>query len=135
LGTERAWVVHGADGLDEISTTGYTKVSECRDGQVNTFYLHPADAGLPKSPPEALRGGDAAENAEIARRVLGGEGGAPRDIVLLNAAASLLVAGKVARLPDGLTMAAEAIDNGRAAAVLDELRRLSQATAQTEERA
>ena len=56
LGSDRAWVVHGADGIDEISTTGYTKVSECRDGQVNTFYLHPADAGLPKSPPEALRG-------------------------------------------------------------------------------
>lgn len=134
LGTERAWVVHGADGLDEISTTGYTKVSECRDGQVNTFYLHPADAGLPKSAPEALRGGDVAENAQIARRVLGGERGAPRDIVLLNAAASLLVAGKAARLQDGLTMAAEAIDSGRAAAVLDDLRRLSQATAQAEER-
>jgi anthranilate phosphoribosyltransferase len=134
LGTERAWVVHGADGLDEISTTGYTKVSECRDGRVNTFYLHPSDAGLQKSPPEALRGGDAAENAGIARRVLGGERGAPRDIVLLNAAASLLVAGTVARLQDGLTMAAEAVDSGRAATVLDELRRLSQATAQTEER-
>ena len=63
LGTERAWVVHGADGLDEISTTGYTKVSECRDGAVNTFYLHPADVGLPKASPDALRGGDAARNA------------------------------------------------------------------------
>ena len=69
LGSTRAWVVHGADGLDEISTTGYTKVSEYRDGAVNTFYLHPADVGLPKAAPEALRGGDAAENArDRARR-------------------------------------------------------------------
>jgi anthranilate phosphoribosyltransferase len=127
LGTERAWVVHGADGLDEISTTGYTKVSECRDGEVNTFYLHPADIGLAKSGSESLKGGEAAENAEIARRVLAGEPGAPRDIVLLNAAAALLVAGRVDRIQDGLTMAAEAIDSGRSAAVLDDLRRLSTA--------
>jgi anthranilate phosphoribosyltransferase len=125
LGTERAWVVHGADGLDEISTTGYTKVSECRDGEVNTFYLHPADVGLAKSQPEALRGGDAAENAIIAQRVLAGERGAARDIVLLNAAAALLIAGKVARIQDGLGMAADAIDSGRAAVVLDTMRRVS----------
>jgi anthranilate phosphoribosyltransferase len=127
LGTERAWVVHGADGLDEISTTGYTKVSECRSGQVNTFYLHPSDLGLPKSASDDLRGGDAARNAEIARDVLAGHPGAPRDIVLLNAAASLLIAGKVVRLQDGLAMAADALDSGRAAAVLDDLRRLSAA--------
>ncbi|HWP99910.1 MAG TPA: anthranilate phosphoribosyltransferase, partial [Vicinamibacterales bacterium] len=70
LGAERAWVVHGADGLDEISTTGYTKVSECRDGTVTTFYVHPADAGLPKATAAALAGGDAATNAAIARAVL-----------------------------------------------------------------
>ncbi len=64
LGSERAWVVHGADGLDELSTTGYTKVSECRDGTVQTFYIHPADYGLAKSSIEALRGGDAAQNAQ-----------------------------------------------------------------------
>src|SRR4026207_1220100 len=80
LGSKRAWVVHGADGLDEISTTGYTKVSECRDGKVNTFYVHPADFGLPKSAPSDLRGGDAAANAAIARRLLAGEGGPTRDI-------------------------------------------------------
>src|SRR6478735_5197779 len=85
LGAERAWVVHGADGLDEISTTGYTKVSECRDGAVNTFYLHPADVGLHKSAPEALRGGDASDNARIARDVLGGQTGPARDVVVLNA--------------------------------------------------
>ena len=73
LGSSRAWVVHGADGLDEISTTGYTKVSEYRDGAVNTFYLHPGDVGLPKASPESLRGGDAAANAEIARAVLNGD--------------------------------------------------------------
>ena len=125
LGAERAWVVHGADGLDEISTTGYTKVSECRDGAVNTFYLHPGDVRLPKAAPEALRGGDAADNAAIARAVLAGHPGAPRDIVLLNAGASLLIAGKAATIPEGIAMAAEAIDRGRAAAVLEKLVRLS----------
>jgi anthranilate phosphoribosyltransferase len=126
LGAERAWVVHGADGLDEISTTGYTKVSECRGGAVNTFYLHPADVGLTKSAPTALRGGDARENAAIAKGVLGGKPGAPRDIVLLNAGASLLIAGRVATIPEGIGMAAEAIDSGRAAAALDALVRVSQ---------
>jgi anthranilate phosphoribosyltransferase len=121
LGAERAWVVHGADGLDEISTTGYTKVSECRDGRVNTFYLHPGDVGLPKSTPEALKGGDAGQNAAIARAVLAGEPGAPRDVVLLNAGASLLIAGKASTVADGIVMAAEAIDAGRAAAALEKL--------------
>jgi anthranilate phosphoribosyltransferase len=125
LGSERAWVVHGADGLDEISTTGYTKVSECREGAVNTFYLHPGDVGLSKSAPETLRGGDVADNAAIARAVLAGQPGAPRDIVLLNAGASLLIAGKVATIPEGLKVAADAIDSGRAAAVLQKLVSLS----------
>src|SRR5207245_3741768 len=80
LGSERAWVVHGADGIDEISTTGYTKVSECRDGVVNTFYLHPSAVGLPKSTPAALRGGTAPDNARIILQVLDGQPGAPRDI-------------------------------------------------------
>ena len=126
LGAEREWVAHGADGLDEISTSGYTKVSECRDGAVNTFYLHPADVGLSKSPSAELRGGDARDNAAIARAVLSGQRGAPRDIVVLNAAASLLIAGKVATIPEGLVMAAEAIDSGRAAAALERLVALSQ---------
>jgi anthranilate phosphoribosyltransferase len=125
LGSERAWVVHGADGLDEISTTGYTKVSECRDGAVNTFYVHPADFGLTKAAASALRGGDAAENAAIARRVLAGEGGAPRDIVLLNAGVSLLSAGAVPNVAAGIAAAAAALDNGRAAAVLEILVRVS----------
>ena len=125
LGAERAWVVHGADGLDEISTGGYTKVSECRDGEVNTFYLHPADIGLTKSAPDALRGGNAEDNARIARAVLAGEPGPQRDVVVLNAAAALLIAGMVRRIQDGQALAAAAIDNGKAAAVLEDLRRLS----------
>jgi anthranilate phosphoribosyltransferase len=128
LGSTRAWVVHGADGLDEISTTGYTKISEYRDGAVNTFYLHPADVELPKASSEALRGGDAADNARIARDVLGGARGPARDIVLLNAAASLLIAGAASTLVDGIRRSAEAIDSGRAAGVLDRLAELSQTT-------
>lgn len=126
LGTERAWVVHGADGLDELSTTGYTKVSECRDGIVHTFYVHPADYGLAKADPTALRGGDAQENARVARQVLGGERGAARDIVLLNAGAALFVAGRCPTVDEGIRLAAEALDSGRAAAKLEELVRWSQ---------
>jgi anthranilate phosphoribosyltransferase len=125
LGSARAWVVHGADGLDEISTTGYTKVSECRDGAVNTFYLHPSDVGLTKAAPDGLKGGEPAQNADIARAVLEGTPGAPRDIVLLNAGASLLIAGKAATIPEGIAMAAAAIDSGRARDVLQRLVRIS----------
>ena len=130
LGSERAWVVHGADGLDEISTTGYTKVSECWTGVVRTFYLHPAEFGCPKSELSALKGGDAEENAAIARAVLSGAPGAPRDIVLFNAAAALVVAGRVASIQDGLRKAAAALDSGAAAGTLDTLVRLSQAEAE-----
>src|SRR5437870_6199972 len=95
LGSERAWVVHGADGIDEISTTGYTKISECRNGAVNTFYLHPADVGLPKAPPGSLQGGDALENARIIASVLPGGRGPAAAGLALNAAAALFVAGEV----------------------------------------
>ena len=125
LGSARAWVVHGADGLDEISTTGYTKVSEYRDGAVNTFYVHPAELGIPKASPEALRGGDAAQNARIARDVLDGNRGAPRDIVLLNAGVSLLVAGVVPDIAQGISRAASALDSGAAAGALRQLIELS----------
>ena len=125
LGAERAWVVHGADGLDEISTTGYTKVSECRDGHVNTFYVHPGDVGLAKTTPETLRGGEAKDNAAIARTILAGAAGPQRDIVLLNAGASLLIAGKASTVPEGIAMAAEAIDSGRAMQALEALIRTS----------
>jgi anthranilate phosphoribosyltransferase len=118
LGSERAWVVHGADGLDEISTVGYTKVSECRAGTVNTFYVHPSDFGLTRSMPGDLAGGDAATNAEIARRVLAGERGPARDVVLLNAGAALLVAGVVDTVQDGLARAAAGVDDGSASRML-----------------
>jgi anthranilate phosphoribosyltransferase len=125
LGSERAWVVHGADGLDEISTTGYTKVSECRDGAVNTFYLHPTDVGLSKTTPDRLKGGDAAQNADAVRAVLGGTKGPARDVVLLNAGAALLIAGRAPSVPEGIRIAGEAIDSGRASAVLEALVRTS----------
>ncbi len=129
LGSERAWVVHGADGLDEISTTGYTKVSECRDGTVNTFYVHPSDFGLGKTTTDSLRGGDAAENAAIARRVLAGERGPARDIVLLNAAAALLISAAAETIPDGLEAAGRALDQGLAARALERMVQISNASA------
>jgi anthranilate phosphoribosyltransferase len=122
LGTERAWVVHGADGLDELSTTGFTKVSEFHEGTVRTFYLHPADVGLPVAQAAALVGGTAADNAALIERILDGETGAARDIVLLNAGAGLLIAGKAASVRDGITTAAAAIDQGRAKTTLQMLR-------------
>jgi len=126
LGSERAWVVHGADGLDEISTTGYTKVSECCGDAVRTFYVHPSEVGVAKAPAGAFRGGDAAANAAILRTVLAGERGPARDVVLVNAAAALLVSGRVASLRAGVTRAAEAIDTGHATRVLDAMVRCSQ---------
>jgi anthranilate phosphoribosyltransferase len=121
LGSARAWVVHGADGLDELSTTGYTKVSECRDGAVQTFYVHPADYGLAKSSREALLGGDAHDNAHRIREILDGTDSPPRHIVLLNAGAALFIAGRAASVREGIAAAADAIDSGRASAVLARL--------------
>ena len=129
LGSTRAWVVHGADGIDELSTTGYTKVSECRAGTVNTFYVHPADFGLAKANPADLKGGDAEENAAIVRAILDGRGGAPRDVVLLNAGAALFVAGRAESVRDGITRAGKAIDSGAAQATLAAMARGSQAEA------
>lgn len=126
LGSERAWVVHGADGLDEISTTGYTKVSECRGGTVNTFYIHPSEFGLAKASPADLKGGDAATNAAIARSVLDGAAGPPRDVVLLNVGAALLVSGRVADVRSGIARAREAVDSGAARTVLERLVAYSQ---------
>ena len=127
LGSERAWVAHGAGGLDEITTTGHTKVSECRDGQVRTFYLHPSDFGLPVAAPEALQAASPEDNEAIARAVLAGEPGAPRDMVLANAAAGLLIMERVTTLPEGVALAASALDDGRAAEVLTTLERVSSA--------
>jgi len=122
LGTERAWVVHGADGLDELSTTGHTKVSELRNGTVNTFYVHPADVRLPVARVSDLAGGTADEAADLITRLLSGEMGPRRDVVLLNAGAALLLAGHADSVQDGIALAAESIASGRALATLDTLR-------------
>jgi len=125
LGTERAWVVHGSDGLDELTTTGVSDVAVVDDGRVATFRISPRNAGLPEAKPEDLTGGNAMENAAQICAVLGGLKGPFRDIVLLNAAAALLVAGKAQSLRDGVALAAESIDSGEALAVLDALGPLS----------
>lgn len=122
LGADRAWVVHGAGGLDEVSTLGHTKVSELQAGTVNTFYVHPGDAGLAVADRAALAGGTASENAAIIERLLDREMGPRRDVVLLNAGAALLVAGAASSVADGVTQAAVSIDAGRARAALDRLR-------------
>jgi anthranilate phosphoribosyltransferase len=124
LGSERAWVVHGAGGLDEISTMGHTKVSELRRGTVNTFYVHPTDIGLPVATLGDLAGGTSAENAAMIERLFEGERGPRRDIVLMNAGAALLVAGKAASLGDGAELAARTIDSGQARATLATLRKV-----------
>ncbi len=125
LGTERAWVVHGAGGLDELSTLGHTKVSEVRDGTVNTFYIHPLDVGLPAAQLADLAGGTAAENATLVQRLLAGERGPRRDIVLLNAGAGLLIAGRASSLREGMALAAASLDSGAAGRALDSLRRIT----------
>ena len=125
LGVERAWVVHGADGLDELTTTGISHVAALDAGKVMTFKVSPKNAGLPEAKPEDLTGGDAAENAAHLRAVLQGNQGPLRNIVLLNAAAALLVAGKAKSLREGVALAAESIDSGKAKAVLDALVNLS----------
>jgi anthranilate phosphoribosyltransferase len=121
LGSERAWVVHGADGIDEMSTTGYTKISECANGEVKTFYLHPTDVGLAKVSSGSLAGGDAADNARAIVRVLDGEDGPARDVVLLNSGAALFIAGKANSVQEGIQLAASAIDRKDARQTLERL--------------
>lgn len=121
LGLRRALVVHGSDGLDEITITGPTRVAEVRDGQVRTYEVTPEEFGLTRAPIEAITGGDTAANAGIIREVLGGKRSACRDVVLLNAAAALVAAGKSDHLYDALPIAAQSIDSGAAAAKLGAL--------------
>lgn len=125
LGSERAWVVHGSDGLDELTTTGPSYVAELADGMVRTFEVLPSDAGLPLARSEDLKGGDAETNAAAMGAMLGGEHGPLRDAVIYNGAAALLVAGRVASLREGAKLAAEAIDAGRAKATLRRLVEIS----------
>jgi anthranilate phosphoribosyltransferase len=127
LGSERAWVVHGADGLDEISNTGPTKVAELKDGVVTTFEVAPEEVGLPRVSIEALKGGDGAANAAALAAVLDGAPGAYRDIVLMNAGATLVVAGRADTLAEGVELAAQAIESGGARARLDLLVQVSNA--------
>ncbi len=121
LGSEHVWVVHGSDGMDELTTTGPSTVAELKDGDVAVFEVVPEDAGLPRAKLVDLKGGDAKANAEAIRVLLQGEPGPFRDIVLLNAAAALIVAGKAANLADGVKRAARAIDTGAANTALDKL--------------
>lgn len=127
LGAVHVLVVHGSDGLDELTTTGPTFVAELNDGKVNTFEVTPNDAGLPLAKPSDLVGGDAELNAEAIRDVLDGKPSAFRDIVVLNAAAALVVADKASSLRRGAEMAAAAISGGRARAALDNLVRITNA--------
>lgn len=127
LGSERALVVHGSDGLDEITLTGPTQVSELRDGSVSTRQIDPRDFGLQLAPAEALQGGDAAYNARILREVLDGREGPRRDVVLINAAAAIAVGGRAEDTTAGLELARASIDSGRARQVLDRLVEVSNA--------
>ena len=126
-GSRRVWVVHGSDGLDEMTTTGPTSVAELRDGTVRLFEVTPEEAGLPRAAAADLRGGDPAHNAAALRAVLAGARTPYRDIALLNAAGALVVAGRAETLREGCEAAARAIDEGRAATVLDRLIAASQA--------
>ena len=121
LGSERAWVMHGSDGTDELTTTGATYVSELKNGRITSFKVYPEDAGLPRTKFKNLKGGSALYNAEAIRLMLKGKPSAYRDIVIFNAAAALMIAGKAKSLKEGALIAAEAIDNGTAKSTLDKL--------------
>src|SRR5262249_49996999 len=119
LGTEKAWVVHGVDGMDELTTTGVSKVAVLEQGQVSLISVAPEDAGLPRASLAALRGGSAEENARAIRALFDGAKTPFRNIVLLNAAAALIVADNVSSLSEGVARAAEAIDSGLACDTLE----------------
>jgi anthranilate phosphoribosyltransferase len=121
LGSVKAWVVHGSDGLDEITTSGATAVAALEHGAVTTFEITPEELGLARVKPDALKGGDAAANAVALKLVLEGRKGPYRDVAVLNAAAALVVAGKAKALADGVKLAEHAIDTGAAEATLDRL--------------
>jgi anthranilate phosphoribosyltransferase len=120
LGAEHAWVVHGS-GIDELTTAGATTVAEFKDGRVRSFEVVPEDAGLPRATLDALKGGEPAHNAALMRGVLAGETGPLRDVVLLNAAAGFIIAGRAADLREGAAIAADTLDSGKAAQVLERL--------------
>jgi anthranilate phosphoribosyltransferase len=121
LGSERAYIVHGSDGLDEITTAGPTSVAALENGAVKTFEIAPEDVGLPKAKPEMLRGGDAASNAAALLAVLKGTKGPFRDVAVFNAAAALVVAGRAKTLKDGVSLARRSLESGEAEGRLDRL--------------
>jgi len=125
LGVHRALVVHGLDGLDEITITGPTRIAEVREGNVRTYEITPEEFGIKRARLEDISGGDAEANAAIIREILAGKKSPRRDIILLNAAAALVAAGRVEHLGDGLPLAAQSIDSGAAAAKLDALVRFT----------
>ena len=131
LGSTHVWVVHGADGIDEITTTGPTRIAELKDGAVRTFELTPEDFGLPRAEPQALKGGDAETNALAVSALLDGHEGPFRDIALANASAALIVAGQATDPRAGVALAAEAVDSGRARAALEGLIHISNEAAPT----
>lgn len=121
LGSDSAWVVHGSDGMDEITTTGPSTVAELKNGKIRVFEVTPEEAGLRRASIEELKGGNPAENAAAIRRLFDGEAGAYRDIVLLNAAAALIVSGKASNLKEGVAAAANIVDSGSAKETLAKL--------------
>jgi anthranilate phosphoribosyltransferase len=127
LGVHRAFVVHGLDGLDEITITGPTRVAEVRDGSVRTYEVTSEEFGLERASLEELSGGDASENAAIVRKILEGERSPRRDIVLMNAAAALVAAGAAGSLRDAVPLAAKSIDSGAAKEKLEALVRFTNA--------
>ncbi|WP_298566304.1 anthranilate phosphoribosyltransferase [uncultured Aliiroseovarius sp.] len=127
LGAEKAWLVHGADGMDEISITGVTSVAALEDGKIHAREIHPEDAGLPVHRLASILGGEPAENAVAFRALLAGEASAFRDAVLLNSAAALVVADKAGDLKSGVEMAADSIDSGAAKAKIEALAKLTSA--------
>jgi anthranilate phosphoribosyltransferase len=129
LGLHRALVVHGLDGLDEITITGLTRVAEVREGKVRTYEVTPEEFGLDRAPLEKISGGDAVANAAIIREILAGSKSPRRDVVLLNASAALVAAGKTDRLADALPLAVASIDSGAAAKKLEALVRFTNAQA------
>ncbi len=127
LGCERAMVVHGSDGIDEITLSGPTRISELKDGWVKTYFLDPKDYGMKPCGLDALEGGTPERNAEIIREVLNGNDGQHRSVVLLNAAAALVVGGVAKNLAEGMEAAASAIDSGAASRVLKKMVSMSKA--------
>ena len=121
LGSESAWVVHGSDGLDEITISGPTFVAALEGGEIKTFEITPEEAGLTRAAPESLKGGDANANAAALKAVLLGTPGPYRDVALLNAAAALIIAGRASNLKDAVALGAQSIDSGAAAARLSKL--------------